>query len=646
MPAALPTGGDPNFFDLGDFGMVGAAAAQLVERTQENIEELLKADMQGSAGWGLASSRMFAGLFPDGETPFPVLFLLAIAEQLLRFVPGGNTVIEILVEIGEFFEGKWLDLGDLTEDFIDLITGLVGSFDIDEVVEFFLNIPNQLQDVVGRWQALIDAIVQIFTRSTAIGNTLEDLLFALTNIHPDNVSGVWGPGTIREALEKLADVIGSGIVGEDGVGVGLADLRDLFEVLSSRAWQGWASFGILGIRHNRKLDSGLLPSERSNFNQSEVNTSFTISPGTARIAFDVIEESMPLGAVSWMGWGTAGITEFYVNVYRLGNLNGTGVAELIHESPNIVGVLDSGATSPVGGYNRYELDDPPTVEAEDLLGYEFITVGGNHTIRGKLYSLPEDPIAPVSAVAATRTISGDPGTPPATFDKDDITWSQEAPWVGIAVDTGSGDAHRDPEIRQLNGPTTLPIPPWCDTMDWIVLGKGGNGADGIIGLYGNPGSPGSYNTATLIRDTHFSDPGTIITFSGSSLSIPGFTLTANNGANGSGVRPVGLGKPVGRGPGNLEYNGITAVGGVDQEAYGGDGSPPGGAGNGGHWFGIYTQGGTGGPARAWVQFRKTSTTGGGNEGDTTPPNIAGLTVGVTATASTLTLSPSGAVDDA
>ncbi|WP_142253781.1 hypothetical protein [Mycobacterium sp. NS-7484] len=517
------------------------------------------------------------------------------------------------------------------------------------LLEWIGGLPEQLQDQIARWQSIIDAAVQAFTKSTVIGNTMEDLLFALNNIRPENISGLWGPGTLPEALQKFLDAIMSGGVGADGEGAGIPDIRDLLEQLGSGSWLGNESWKLLANRYNRKLDSGLLPSERSNFNLSEINSSFTLAPGTSLIAFDLIEESMPLGAISWLGWGTSGITEFYVNVYKVGNLNAAGgEAVLLHASPNIVGILDSGATSPLGGYNRYEPDAPPGVEMGDIVAYELITVGGSHTIRGRAYNLPEDNRAPTSAHAAIRAIV-DPDSPPATFDKNDITWSQNAAWIGIAVDTGSGDGHHDPEQQQLNSATSLPVPNWCDIMDWVLLPPGGDGADGFTGFYGNPGSPGSYKTATLVRGEHFSGTSTIITFDGvAEMGIPGFTLTANRGANGSGVRPVGLGQPVGRGPGDLEYNGMKCRGGGDQSAYGGKGITPGGAGNGGHWFGLYTQGGKGGAARAWVQFRKVQPgeTPAGSEPDNTAPNISGLTVDVSATSTTLTLTPSGAVDDA
>lgn len=530
-----------------------------------------------------------------------------------------------------------------------------GTFNFDDakahgklLAAWISDLPEGLQDLLARIKAVIDAVVQSFTGESSIGNTMEDLLFALQNIRDDVVAGVLGPGTIGGTIRELVNAIVGGAVGESGDDAELSDVQTFIELISSWANRGRLSFDLLGIRNNKPADSGLLPSERSNFNLSEINTQFSLAPGTSLIAFDYIEESMAIGVVSWIGWGVSGITEFYVNIYKVvldrGDLK---LGDLLHASPNVVGILE-GTASP-GAFISYQIDeeDVPAAVAGDLLAYELIAVGGTHTVRGRTFSLPVHQSAPIGSQAATRTVAS-PGSAPSSLAKTDIAWSQDAPWIGIAVDTGSGSDHHDPFIQPLKPGVTIPVPNWATHVDVVVLGKGGNGAPGIVGFYGNPGTPGSFNTATWVRGTHFSGAATIVEFEGSTVSIPGHSVTANNGSNGSGQRHAPLGVPIGRGPGTLEYNGIRAIGGVDQRAYGGNGAAPGGAGNGGHWFGVYTEGGRGASPQAWVQFRKDLLPGeapGGSEGDTTPPNLAGLTVSVTATSSKITLTPSGAVDE-
>lgn len=529
-----------------------------------------------------------------------------------------------------------------------------GTFHFDDagarsklLPEWVSGLPEGLQAQLARWQALIDNLHNTITGDTSFGHTLADLADAIKSIPNDFVRGLLGPGTLGGTILGLADAIVSGAVGESGTGAGLPDVETFIGLISSWATQGRFAWEQAGIRNNRPADAGLLPSERSNFPLSAITTQFTITPGTSLIAFDYIEESMPLGAISWIGWGVDGITEFYVQAYRV-NLATGELGEMIHESANIVGLLNAAATSPLGAFHTYETPAPPGVVAGDLIGYRMISVGGNHTIRGRVSGLPINTLAPIGAPAATHPVTGTPGDAPASIAKADLTWSQNVPWVGIAVDTGSSSDHHDPFQQVLTGPTTIPIADWCDHVDGIVLGEAGDGAPGGLGLYGNPGTPGSFTTVTWVRDTHFSGP-TIITWDGATLSIPGFSIAGNNGANGSGVRPAFLGAPVGHGPGPLEYNGLKAIGGGDQTAVGGAGTVPGGAGNGGSWFGLYRGGGPGGPARAWIQFRKGALPGetpGSGEGDTSAPNIDALNVAISeVTAGGFTLTPTGAVDE-
>lgn len=529
-----------------------------------------------------------------------------------------------------------------------------GTFDFDDagatyklLADWVSGLPEGLQDLLARFQAIVDTLYNTLTGSTDFGHTLPELIDAVKNIPNDFVRGLLGPGTLGGTVLGLVDAVVSGAVGESGTGAELADVEQFIGMISSWATQGRYAWEQAGIRNNTPADSGLLPSERSNFPMSGINTQFTIAPGTAVFAVDYIEESMALGVISWIGWGVTGITEFYVNAYKVDLATGN-LAERIHASPNIVGILDPAGASPLGAFMTYELDSPPGVVAGDLIAYQFITVGGNHTIRGRVSSIPVRANAPIGAPAATYPVTGTPSSPPSSIAKTALTWSQNVPWVGIAVDTGSGSDHHDPFQQALTSPTSIPVPNWCDHLDGIVGGQGGKGAPGFLGLYGNPGTPGSFTTVTWVRDTHFTGP-TVITWDGTTLSIPGFSIAGNNGVDGSGTRLAVLGAPVGHGPGTRDYNGLKAIGGGDQTAIGGAGTAPCGAGNGGTWFGLYSAGGPGGPARAWIQFRKGSLPGeetGSGEGDTTPPNTSAMTVAISGvTASGFTLTPSGAVDE-
>ncbi|AXH43630.1 minor tail protein [Mycobacterium phage BigMau] len=574
----------------------------------------------------------------------PANALLVLPQLLLRLP------LEALQKFKDFIPNVLEGAFNTVAGAVDAIMGAIRE--TPRVLEQILSyLPQELRDelehAAARIGAVIDAIVQALTGTLNIGHTIEDLIFSLTNIRPGAVGGVLGGGSIEETIKRIVDAIVSGIVGVTGIGAGISDLQSLIEQISSAAARGGFAWDILGIQNNKKPKSGLYKSERGNFDLDTLNSTVSVAPGTSIIAFDVIEQSMPIGLITWIGWGTSGITDFYINVYRcVDDRSAPELGELIHQSENIAGLL-AGSASP-GANMAYELTTPIAAVAGDLLAYEFIAVGGTHTMRGRDFNLPDNDGAPIGNVGATRSLST-PSLPPATLDKADVTWTDNVPRVGIAVDTGTGSDHHDPQVEFFEKPVAIPVPAWCDRIDAIVTGKGGEGADGFLGFYGNPGQPGGVNTVTWTRGEHFSGTTTILEWDGAELSIPGFEVSAANGSNGSGQRPVALGKPVGKGIEEVEYNGLKLAAGGDQHAYGGAGAKPGGGGNGGHWLGIYTQGGPGGPACAAVQFRKGALPGevvGDGEGDVTPPNVSALHVDVSATSTSITITPSGAVDDA
>ncbi|UVK60585.1 minor tail protein [Mycobacterium phage Peterson] len=568
---------------------------------------------------------------------------LLVLPQLLLRLP-----LEALQKLRDFIPNVLDGAFDTVGGAVNAIMGAIRE--TPRVLEQILDyLPQELRDTLehaaGLTQAVIDAIVQAFTGAQTIGHGPEDLIFALANIIPSAISGVLGTTTMEEFARRVIDEIVSGAVGQSGTGAQFSDLRTVIEQIASAAARGDFAWILANFLNNKPVTAGLHASERGNFGLDSINTTVTVSPGTSLIAFDRIEQAMPVGLLTWIGWGTSGITEFYINVYRvIEDRDEPELGELIHQSENVAGIL-AGTTSP-GANISYEFPAPLAAEIGDQLAYEFITVGGSHTFKGRDFDLPDSDTAPIGNVGATRTLTT-PALPPNPLLKADVTWTDTVPRVGLAVDTGSGSNHHDPQQELLAGPIELPVPAWADAIDAIVTGEGGDASPGIAGFPGNPGQPAGVNTITWRRPEHFSGTTTILTWDGHTLSIPGYEVSATNGADGVGNRPITAPKPVGQGIDDVEYNGLTLIGGKDQGAYGGAGTAPGGGGAGGHWFGIYTQGGQGGPARAAVQFRKgllPGETPGDGEGDTTPPDTTALTVDVIPGLTSITFKPSGAVD--
>lgn len=517
--------------------------------------------------------------------------------------------------------------------------------------EWISGLPEALQQLIARWQLLVDTIHNAFTGASSVFNSIEDLAEALLSIPFANIRGILGPIDIGETVAEIVNNLVGGLVGQTGSGAGLADLFNVAKLVSAMASQGANAWGVLGIRANRPVDGGLMPSERSNFPLSNVTDWLAATQTSSLIGLDLIEESMPIGVISWIGYGISGITEFYVVVWRV-DLT-TGDFTLVHESDNIVGIL-SGTASP-GAFISYELDEPIPAIAGQAYAYELVPVGGTHHVRGRIADLPNHPTAQVVALAATRDNTG---TRPTSIAKAAVTRSANVPWIGIAVDTGTGGDHHDPLTVYLPGSTEIPIPNWANHVDVIALSAAGAGSQGATaGLQGDNGDPGKFAAVTWHRDEHFSGSATIISVEvgtggdggfgpggdgeDTTVSIPGYSLTAEGGNGGSGVR-LGAHIPA-PGPGEFEYNGETYKGGGDQNTYGADGAAPGGAGSGGNWL-AFQFGGDGADGAVWIRFRKDPVDGEVDSSDTTPPTAPTLSVD-SSTFSTLTVTATGATDD-
>ena len=427
------------------------------------------------------------------------------------------------------------------------------------------------------------------------------------------------------------------------------------KIISSMAALGKYAWEILGIRNNTPVYTGMLPSGKSNFPLDGINTDLACTQSASLIAAYRIEESMPLGVVSWLGYGTAGITAFYCNIWKIDATSGDW--SLVVHSPNIVANLNPGATPQ---WNFYELASPVAAVAGEEYAFEFVSVGGTHTIRGidKGDSIPDHPFAKVVRMAATRNNTS-PTSPPSSIAKASVVRSNKVPWVEVAIDTGNTPGYFDPIEVYMTGDGSVPIPKWAGYIDAIGLGGGGGGNHGgTAGFYGEGGYAGKWAKKTWVRGVDFDSTYTHVDFTLGHGGAGGFipftpgaagtssvwtlgahTLTAGGGEGGDALRFGG--HTVGQGPGNTTFNDVTFVGGGDQNVYG-SGGTTGGGGAGGNWI-SFQAGGRGGNGAGWVVFRQGEIEGGGEIPDTTPPTPPELLLD-TSTYTTITVTATGATD--
>lgn len=486
-------------------------------------------------------------------------------------------------------------------------------------------LPEALQDMLGRWQLLIGVIVGALGGS---GDTLEDLAEALVNIPASAVKGVLGAVGLDDDLQTLVNIL-SKALGHKGSGnASLGELLNLAGMVKNAANMGQDALGILGVRNAEPVSSGMMATGDSNYPFGNANTWIAVAPGAAKGVTHRIGKDRHMGVVSWYGYGNVGITGAYV--IALGIDPTTGQRTVKHVSPNIAGLLPPGSTVADRGWVFYEIETTDAVTQKQSEDWEYVVmfVGGTHHIWGLSYAdnIPDHPYAQVKSLGTTYSWT----TPPSvgtTIAKASVVSSPDVCWLETAIETGNTASQHEPMWLYLGTePTEMAIPNWAARVIAVARGDGGGGhLGGSVGFAGNGGEPGQVAVAVWDRAVDFPATGTtLITLDpgpggapgsspfsqngkdgeGTTISIPGKSVTADGGKGGKGVRFVLTnGKPVGRGTGSepFTYEDWEFPAGGDQNAYGAAGIAPGGAGNGGDWA-LVSAGGPGAKGGGWVVF--------------------------------------------
>lgn len=578
---------------------------------------------EGYVGTGLAIMLQVVP-YVDGTPSLPIL--------LDSYTPSSPSI----EWPGHLISGEWIVPEGITSIQLRiLLTSNVteGTFYFDDPSttqfkhlrkEWVLGLPEELQDIVARWQLLVDTAFGALTGTTSLMAGLEDLADALRNIPFLNVIGIGGPANIGGTIEEFLNQLVGGLVGEEGTGASFADVFNINRLVSSWASQGRYALELLGIRNSEPVDHGLLPTGTSNYPYSNANTFVPVTQSESLCVTHRVGKSAPLGVISFIGRTTSGVTAVYVNIRVIDR--DTGARELIHHSPNLIGEFNPDHSNT---WVFYQLEEPPArIEGEDY-EYQLVPVGGTIHILGMDHEddIPDHPYAQVKSLAAVRNETN-PTSPAPVIEKSLVTKSPRVMWVETAIDTGNETNYHDPVTVYLTESGTIGIPNWANFIDPIPLGAGGGGnMGGTLGFYGEPGKPGKFNATTWERNIHFAGNFQTITFNrgnrgdggssildtsgkaggSSSFSLGAHTITAEGGEGGDGLK-IGGGTPIARGPGMFEYKGEKCSGGGDQHNYGGNGAAPGGAGNGGNWI-SFQSGGRGGHGAGWVRFRQTALPG-------------------------------------
>lgn len=547
--------------------------------------------------------------------------IIQIIVQLLTggFIPGGGVggasnqltswatdIFDKFLNIGGLFGGADLSSGslDLQSIWNDVINGFITPSGLIATIENIIN-------------TIFEAIFGV-ARDPA-GDPTTDLGFALTHIPFANVLGIGGPANIGDSVSTTWDQIVSGLVGMLGSGAGLADIFNTTQQVSSTAALGGFSWDILGIRNNRGLNTGFLPTTQSNIGLDTVALqgsapTFALTQSTAVTGYHRISQTSNYGVVSWHGSGVTSVTDAFVNIFEMDTT--TGDLSLVHASSNIVGSLSGSMQQ-----NVYTVSPAIPVTAGEVYGVEVAVRGaGTHSIVGTSSWLPDQTVFPrrFSSVRNSGT-----SAPPSTLTP---SYGSNVPFIEFGVTASTTVLPHSPEIRQFSAPgsTSYPIPSWANFVDRVVLGGGGGGHQGAtLGIGGAGGGAGTWASDTLTRGTDFTGSVSLTTVVGA----PGAAGVGGNGGNGgtsssditsthtiSSTGGVGstsidlIGTAhTGASPGNYTFPGggpaWTISGGAAQNTYGADGNPSGGAGAGGNWISIQP-GGAGAPGTVYYRFRQ------------------------------------------
>ncbi|QAX93144.1 minor tail protein [Mycobacterium phage RedRaider77] len=535
-------------------------------------------------------------------------------------------------------------------------------------LDWIEGLPEALADELGRWHLLKDSIYNAITGAQSIFTEMEDFIEAFTHLPPTLIVGWGGPGNMEETLKALTNAIVGGVVGlPDAVGAGISDVASLLNLVSQLASRGGMAWDVLGIRNNTRITTGFLKTGHSNrdlaaIRKASAATYFAATQTNTAVVSERIEVSAPIGVISWLGYGTSGITEFYINVWLVEGDN----RKLLHHSPNLVSILDVAATSSEPGYMFYEIDPAgkiPSEAGQEIL-YEFIPVGGTHymvcDVEGSW--VKPHPLATLDAFAYTRSESS-PNAPAITLAKTAFTASTSVPWVEAAIEVGDYSGSYDPIQLYVAESGSRPIPGWVNFVDVVIAPAGGGGRAGATGgFFGEGGKAGPFFKMTLERGVHYSGSSTILSWTlgdggnggtlfdpmgkkgeDSEVWLPGYSFTVEGCNGGTILRNIITGdRPSGQSPGYTEYKGLKCPGGKTQEAYGGNGQFPGGGGNGGNWL-LLQSGGKGAPAAMWLQMRQDALED-ETVGDTTPPTAPTVAL-VGKSFSTITVTAVGGSDN-
>lgn len=572
-------------------------------------------------------------------------------------IPEGVDQVRLRLVVEQTATGGdvWFDDATLTKSGDGPFSGILDLLDMDDLGDLFgpdvnnvwtrvitqiMNPLSVLSDNTarGNLQDTWDAAWQAATGTTETGKSLADYLASLKAVPPENILGIQGFDTLRDAFQKTLDALksGLGLAPEDDVNLDAVKSAAEGVALKTDAALDLAQSinAVLNTRDNQPIARGISAISEPNFDFTTIPnavgglgavdvanpSSVSVTATSAPMAFVRCRGGGTKGAVVWLGKGNADITAFHLNLYAVDLSNGN--LTKFHTSENLKDQLDTDWR-----FESYTMPDEDrfTPEASAVIAVEWVLTGaGVHQVAGNAatWRATNHPYAIPPRLGAARNPTGN--LSPASISGGAVGYVSQFAWFSLEETEIPGDTEGD-IVRTFSDPGTYAFDFSLrhNFIDGVLLGGGGGGESSQVARGGYGGGAGQWETFTLERGVHFpadvtriyvtvgaGGPGNVIWYVQGNPGSPTYVVYPDMGHQSTKIQAaggVGGGRPghtnftaTGLSPGSIIFRGDTYAGGAEALA-----SAPGNAPGGGGGGSIYaTVGPPGGDGRAWITARE------------------------------------------
>lgn len=253
------------------------------------------------------------------------------------------------------------------------------------VIDTFIEATTGIPVVGGLITDFFNEVEDLFNTTQLTAGGLDDLTLNLLDF-PDtvigmlsflNVSGALGPIDIGSTAQAILDQFISGFVNVIGTGSALADAFNTANIIGSNSFLGKVAYDITQLFNNKPFNSGMNPTAVSTIGFDTIATAATlpttsVTQSNTIAGLHLFEEATSINFVTWLGFGIAGLTGLYVDIWRFKSATST--------FEWVCSVNGLSVAGPTMQYNTVQLPFQVDAAAGETLMAEIVPVGGTHTV--------------------------------------------------------------------------------------------------------------------------------------------------------------------------------------------------------------------------------------------------------------------------